>query len=180
MAAVALSAVDGRFALAGFSMGGRVSLEIMKSGPERVTRLALLSCSAQPGRKTISSPYQGSLEQIIETEFLGTMHEEARANPKLVDTVSAMVRRRGDDGLARQQRAIMASAGHMETLGEICCPALVICGREDPVTPLTRSEEIETGIPNATLHVLERCGHYVPLERAPQVSTLLCAWLTNG
>jgi len=112
MASVVLSAVDGRFALVGFSMGGRVSLEIMKSAPERVTCLALLSCSAQPGRRTISSPYQGSLEQIIETDFLGTMHEAARANPKLVDTVSAMVRCR------RARAATACNHGEHRTHGD--------------------------------------------------------------
>ncbi len=36
-----------RFALAGLSMGGYVSFEIMRRAPERVTRLALLDTSAR-------------------------------------------------------------------------------------------------------------------------------------
>ena len=35
------------FALAGVSMGGMVALEIMRSAPERVTRLALVDTSAR-------------------------------------------------------------------------------------------------------------------------------------
>src|SRR5581483_2638438 len=36
------------FALAGLSMGGYVSMEIMRQAPERVARLALLDTTAQP------------------------------------------------------------------------------------------------------------------------------------
>src|SRR5437763_2360081 len=48
MAASVLSAAPPRFALAGHSMGGRVALEIMRTAPERVERLALFDSGAAP------------------------------------------------------------------------------------------------------------------------------------
>ena len=49
LAAAALErAPAGRFALAGFSMGGYVALEIMRQAPQRVAALALVDTSARP------------------------------------------------------------------------------------------------------------------------------------
>src|SRR5689334_23798004 len=43
-----LTGAPPRFALAGLSMGGYIALEIVRQGPERVARLALLDTSARP------------------------------------------------------------------------------------------------------------------------------------
>src|SRR5215510_3293062 len=43
MADAVLGQAPGRFALAGFSMGGWVALEVVARAPDRVSRLALLS-----------------------------------------------------------------------------------------------------------------------------------------
>ena len=59
VAALAAAALErapaGRFALAGFSMGGYVALEVMRQAPERVAALALIDTSARP-----DSPVQKS------------------------------------------------------------------------------------------------------------------------
>src|SRR4051812_4123004 len=47
MARAVLRRAPEHFALAGLSMGGYVSLEIMRQAPKRVTRLALLDTSAR-------------------------------------------------------------------------------------------------------------------------------------
>ena len=47
MADAVLSQAPGRFAMAGFSMGGCVALEVAARAPDRVGRLALLSTSAR-------------------------------------------------------------------------------------------------------------------------------------
>ena len=49
-----LAAAPERFALAGLSMGGYISYEIMRQAPERVTKLALLDTGSRadpPERK---------------------------------------------------------------------------------------------------------------------------------
>src|SRR5258708_17005008 len=48
MADTALAAAPLTFALAGFSMGGYVSFEILRRAPERVERLALIDTQATP------------------------------------------------------------------------------------------------------------------------------------
>jgi pimeloyl-ACP methyl ester carboxylesterase len=177
MAEVVLDSLDGSFALAGFSMGGRVALAIMRRCPQRVEGLALVSVSARAGTQTIAAPYAGSLDEVIEREFIGAMHPDARRDARLAARVGAMVRRQGLEVLARQQRAIMRASDRRGELARIRCPTLVVCGREDPVTPMDRAEEIAARIPGARLCVIDRCGHYAPLERPDAVSQALREWL---
>ena len=52
-----------------------------------------------------------------------------------------------------------------ERLGEITCPTLVVHGRES-IFPVSAAETLARGIPNATLRVIDRCGHF-PFRESP-------------
>ena len=62
MAEAALAAAPQSFALAGFSMGGYVSFEILRRAPERVERLALIDTQAVP-----DSPEATARRKIVST-----------------------------------------------------------------------------------------------------------------
>lgn len=47
---------------------------------------------------------------------------------------------------------------------ELDVPALLLWGRHDRVVPLEVGERLARELPNARLHVLERCGHLPPEE----------------
>jgi pimeloyl-ACP methyl ester carboxylesterase len=50
---------------------------------------------------------------------------------------------------------------------------MVICGREDKLTPVKYSEYLKQNIPNAQLHIVERAGHMVMLEQPRAVTHAL-------
>jgi pimeloyl-ACP methyl ester carboxylesterase len=56
MADTVLADAPPRFALAGHSLGGYVSFEILRRAPDRVTRLALIGTSARPDLPNIAVP----------------------------------------------------------------------------------------------------------------------------
>jgi pimeloyl-ACP methyl ester carboxylesterase len=62
-------------------------------------------------------------------------------------------------------------------LAGLACPALVLCGRQDAVTPLDRHEEMAALIPGARLEVVDECGHLSALEQPQAVSAALRRWL---
>jgi pimeloyl-ACP methyl ester carboxylesterase len=64
-------------------------------------------------------------------------------------------------------------------LSRINCPTLVVCGRQDILTPPELSEEITAHIPNADLILIEACGHLSTMERPKIVNTAMRAWLTT-
>ena len=77
----------------------------------------------------------------------------------------------------RQIRALLEYPGFCGCLGRIACPTVVICGREDRRTPVAIHEELAGLIPGAKLRVIERAGHFTPLEEPEAVTEALRDWL---
>jgi 4,5:9,10-diseco-3-hydroxy-5,9,17-trioxoandrosta-1(10),2-diene-4-oate hydrolase len=50
---------------------------------------------------------------------------------------------------------------------------LLLWGRDDRVTPLERALFMVQSLPNAELHVVSKCGHWVMIEH-PQLFNRLC------
>jgi pimeloyl-ACP methyl ester carboxylesterase len=89
-----------------------------------------------------------------------------------------MAERTGIEAYLRQQRAIISRPDFRPGLPKIKCPALVLCGRQDQLTPLECSEEMAAAIPGAKLVVVEDCGHLSTLERPAEVNAAMRGWLT--
>lgn len=186
MAARVLEAAPPRFALAGLSMGGYVAQEIMRQAPERVTRLALLDTSARPDSPEQTARRRGLIDLAEKGEFRGVtprllpvfLHPDRLNDKDLTAAVMAMAERVGKDAFLRQQRAIISRPDSRPSLAAIACPTLVLCGRQDQLTPLDLHEEIAAGIRGAQLVVIEECGHLSTMERPWEVSVALRQWLT--
>lgn len=83
----------------------------------------------------------------------------------------------GFEAFERQERAIIARPDSRPALPSVECPTLVLCGREDSITPVEAHEELAANIPGAKLRVLEKCGHLSTLERPKEVNDALREWL---
>jgi pimeloyl-ACP methyl ester carboxylesterase len=185
MAERVLAQAPPSFALAGLSMGGYVALEIMRRAPQRVSRLALLDTQARPDTpeaterrlELMATAELDDFAKVADALIPRFLHPEHI--PALAPVVRRMAAATGKDAFARQQRAIMARIDSRADLGRISCPTLVLCGREDALTPPALHEEMAAAIPDATLVVLPRCGHLAPLERPAAVTLQLVAWLDS-
>ena len=185
MAERVLDAAPDTFALAGLSMGGYVAQEIVRQAPERVSRLALLDTSARVDSETVSRRRQDFIALAGRGRFRGVtpklmpllIHPERLDDAALTDDIQAMAERVGGDAFLRQQKAIQARVDGREDLRRIRCPALVLCGREDQLTPLDAHIEMAENIPGADLVVLGRCGHMSTMERPGDVTAALRNWL---
>jgi pimeloyl-ACP methyl ester carboxylesterase len=175
-----------RFALAGLSMGGYVALEILRQAAHRVDRLALLDTSARADTPEQANKREGLIALAKRGPFLGVIQallpfllSPARlSDGKLVATVKEMAKNTGCETFIRQERAIMSRADSLPLLPSIACPTLVLCGRQDSLTPPDRHEEMVSAIPGASLHILEDCGHLSTLEKPAAVSAALKRWLS--
>jgi pimeloyl-ACP methyl ester carboxylesterase len=187
MAERVLAMRSGRFALAGLSMGGYVAFEIMRRAPERVLRLALLDTTARPDTPEQIARRRGLMELAQKGRFLGVtprllpqlLHPDHVRDHAIANTVAQMARSVGRDGFLAQQRAIIGRPDSRPDLARIRCPALVLGGRQDAVTPPEVMEEIAAGIPGARLRLLDRCGHLSPLEQPEAVTAALADWLRS-
>jgi pimeloyl-ACP methyl ester carboxylesterase len=62
-------------------------------------------------------------------------------------------------------------------LPRVANPTLIIWGREDRVVPVECGEQYRRSLPNATLTVLERCGHLPPIEQPDAFARLVLDFL---
>jgi pimeloyl-ACP methyl ester carboxylesterase len=181
-----LAAAPERFALAGLSMGGFISFEIVRQAPERVTRLALLDTSARadaPERKEQRLRRNDLARRegagAVQDELMPLLiHEDRLADSAFTALIRQMAVDTGAEALVRQHAAIMARPDNRPFLATITCPTLVLVGREDALTPVELAQEITAGIPGARLGIAPDCGHLSTMERPEAVNRALRAWLT--
>lgn len=181
---VLLQVPAGSFSLVGFSLGGHIAMNIFGRARERIERLAFIS----------SSPYADSEQAIQQREFLigkalqdyDAVLEDIgnfvvfRDGPHAEHTreiLTIMGQELGVEEFCRQQRATMMRLDCQEQLGLIRCPVRVLCGREDPVTPVSGNRFIADNIRGASLLILDDSGHLLPLERPAEVNGFLRDWL---
>lgn len=184
MARTALAAAPDRFALAGFSMGGYVALEMLRQAPERVTRLALVDTSARGDtleksawrRKAIAACERGEYAVVIEDMIKILLHPDHQREP-LLGFVRAMTERVGAVVFARRQRAQMTRSDSRDLLAQTDIIVRVICGRQDAMSSLAEHAEIAQLASRGRLSIIEECGHMSVLERPHAVSALLRDWL---
>lgn len=186
MAESVLAAMPERFALAGLSMGGYVCFEILRRAPERVLRLALLDTKADPDSEDQTARRRDLIALANKGEFKGVtprllpllIHEARLEEAPLTALVIDMAEAVGKAAFLRQQRAIMGRPDSRPVLVRIACPTLVLCGRQDRLTPVEHHTAMAAGIRDARLFVLEDCGHLATIERPEAVNRALRAWLT--
>ena len=174
-----------RFALAGLSMGGYVALEMFRQARQRITRLALLDTSARADTPEQAQRRLGLIALAKRGRFMGVtdallpllVHPTRLEDEELVVAIKEMARNTGRESFIREEQAIMSRGDSRPLLAEITCPTLVLCGRQDQLTPLERHEEMAAAIRGARLEVIEDCGHLSTMERPVEVNAALQRWL---
>ena len=180
-----LAGAPEEFALAGLSMGGYLAFEILRQAPDRVKRLALLDTSARADPPEKMKLRQDLIELARTGAFKGVtprllprlIHPARMGDAVLVGSVLAMAERVGREAFLRQERLLMLRPDSRHDLSLIHCPTLVLCGRQDGLTPLADSEEMAEKIPRAKLVVIEDCGHLSTMEQPRAVSAVMRYWL---
>jgi 2-succinyl-6-hydroxy-2,4-cyclohexadiene-1-carboxylate synthase len=173
-----------RFALCGYSQGGRLALHIALALPRRVTRLVLIGASpglADPderaARRAADERLAAELEQMTIEQFV-----ERWAQTPVLAGVSAEVaaRARSDRlrsqpaGLARALRGLGTGAlpSLWKRLGELKPPVTLLAGERD--TKFSRiAAEMAPLIPDARIEIVPGSGHAVHLERPDAVIAAL-------
>ena len=178
-----LGAAPERFALCGYSLGGRVALHVALAAPERVARLVLIG--ANPGiedraERAARLAADERLAQRLESgpfeDFIESWRSQPlfAADPPAVGELARADQRRNDPlALAAAMRGL--SVGAMESLwdrlGELAMPVELLAGERDEkfVAIARRAAPL---LPRGSLHVLAG-GHALALEDPAGVVAVL-------
>ncbi|MDA5556109.1 alpha/beta fold hydrolase [Shimia sp. MMG029] len=185
IASALLPVLPAKFALAGLSMGGIVAMEILRKAPERVTRVALMDTNPLAESPTSAAAYEpwivgaraGRLEEVLIDFMRPEYLAPGVARAEVVQQVKEMGLSLGADVFVRQARALQRRRDQQSVLRKCKCPALVLCGEHDGLTPVKRHSFMAELIPYAKLEVIPEAGHLPVLENPSAVTTALRSWM---
>ena len=174
----------------GLSMGGAIAQELAISFPNLVDRLVLLGTyTAGDPRGTALFREFASMRRMLPSEdylrltlpLIYTHQEyqlpnfiEGIVNDRLEDPLH-----QEDDAYERQMEATIAfqSRGRLD---RISCPALLVFGEEDIMTPMRFARELVRDIKGSKLIILEGTGHGFTRTRFRETATLIDGFLSDG
>jgi pimeloyl-ACP methyl ester carboxylesterase len=176
--------------LVGLSLGGMIALELAVAYPSLVRSLVLVGTvgRADDWFNATLDTYSHIRRQVADTAgFLGAMlpwlvSHRFFESPSKLEWLQAFLREcafpQKIDGFFRQLEAIR---GHdvLERASTVRCPALVVVGEDDLITPRRYAEQLATCIPQAILHILPGVGHSPALEDSRGFSRLLEEFLLS-
>ena len=187
-----------RFALLGHSYGGIVAQEYAVRHQDRLTHLILGDTTPstveneESIRRALDAGLPGIEEGWLRRLFEGRTHSNEDMREMWELLLPLYFEGPFDPSLPKEMAD--RTYFHYEThnyafsvnnpnydvrplLGELRVPTLVICGGNDWITPLARSQEIASLIPDSRLEVFESSGHMPAVEEHDRYVALLRSFL---
>lgn len=186
LARLLLENLPPRFALAGFSLGGIVALEMIARAPERVARLALIDTTARADppenrrarRNAVARAAEVGVERYV-THKLWSLYvsPDQTANAENRALVGAMSAAGGLAAFDEQSEVAINRADSRPRLPAIAVPTLVLCGEAERLCPPEVHREMAAAIPGARLAIIPNAGHFALIEQPGAVAAEFGRWL---
>ena len=149
--------------VAGLSLGGAIVLELGLTYPDNLDGLVPAGTGAHlPVNDLIfdglENDFSGSIRMILKWSFTKNV------SMKLIDNGFQQMIRNKPQLVANDFRAC-SRFDRRNDLHRITLPTLVICGRQDKMTPTDLSDELVEHIPGAKKAYIDDAGHMVPVEQ---------------
>jgi len=178
--------------LVGNSMGGHSSTAFALANPERVGKLVLMGGGTRGPSLFVPMPTEGikllnhvyrepTLENVKRMMNVFVFDASALTDELLQQRVDNMLARR--DHLDNWVKSLAANPNQFSDygprLGEVKAQTLVIWGRDDRFVPLDAGLRLLWGMPNADLHIFNRCGHWAQWEHADKFNRMVLEFLAE-
>ena len=173
-----------RFILAGFSMGGYVSLALAAKTPERVAGLALINSQpfadteeVRAGRRTMIEKVKKEGVGVAVEGALGKLFAAHRgSDPKLVQFPRQGAEKAGVVGISYALEGMARRPDRTEFLETFDAPKLIIHSPEDRFIAVERIRTLAMRLSNIQYVEVPEAGHATPLEAPEAVAEALGNW----
>lgn len=182
----------------GHSLGGAIATRLTILYPAAVDKLILVDCAGLGKEgptilKVCTLPVLGELltrpSRSGSARFLRmTVHDPAVMTDDLIELTLQMASLPGaHQSFLRTLRANVSLFGqrksmygpNLDGLAFITRPVLVIWGRGDPFIPVAHAGTAAKNLPNASVRILDNCGHIPMIEHTPAFNDLLLGFLAD-
>lgn len=180
-----LAAAPQHFIIMGTSFGGRVALETAMAAPERVTGLIVIGSGAKAvadragGDRRVARLRSGEFDQVVSDMSDMVSHLAGPLGRQTRDAFIAMAHDLGAARMANQAEAMATRADVSSRLGMISCPALMLWGREDKLSPAADGMTMASAMPQGRYVEIEKCGHFPTLEAPEASAAIIQHWLDD-
>jgi pimeloyl-ACP methyl ester carboxylesterase len=170
----------------GWSMGSLVAQEVALRHPEKVNKLVLYASNC--GGAEAFQPAPQVLEELTNTS--GTPEEVGmrlfgllfppeflRENPEFYREFPTPMEPSHPENMGRQAEAVGSWNGSCDRLYQIECPALLVAGTEDVITPPDNSLIMAERIPGSWLVRFDGGGHGLMYQYPERLASLISAFL---
>lgn len=178
-------------AMVGHSWGSSVVLAAAVAAPHRVSRIALYDAYVYEdqlptlfhwakvdgvGEVLFAAFYDERPADKLATAF----YDPRVIDQRLVDEVVDALDRPGTSAAALAAVRGMDYGSTAPRYREVEQPVLLLWGREDAVTPLGYGEQLAVELPNASLRIFPRCGHFPMIEAFHASTRALASFLEEA
>jgi 3-oxoadipate enol-lactonase len=175
----------------GVFMGGMVAQELALRHPRRVDRLVLVGTWARPDakRRLLLEHWRdlaragASIQTLVRERLLWTLQDDTLEQQDLIDAMVDFFTRDGTplsaDVFARQCDACLHHDS-ADRLRQIRQRTLVVCGRQDALTPPKFHRDLADEIPGAQLVTITYGAHLVMAESAETFNRTVLQFLAEA
>ena len=166
-----------KLVVGGHSMGGVVAQEFYFRYPKKVSALILCATGgrmrvSQTIFKSIKPNYQKYLNSIGK----GTFYKDT---PQKIIENAVMEASQVEPDVIYRDFKICDAFDTLDKTSSIDVPCLIICGKYDQLTPVKYSQFFHDKIKNSDLHIIDKAGHGVILEKPKQVNKAIERFIDN-
>jgi pimeloyl-ACP methyl ester carboxylesterase len=173
--------------LIGHSMGALVALACAARTPQKVERIALLGAApAMPVHPALleaaARPEALGPEMICDWGFGPAGHFGGHRSPGswMLGHALALLGRSVGPRLHTDLAACNAYARGLDDAARVACPALVVAGALDRMTPARQGAKLAGAIAGVGLVSLPRCGHMMMVEQPDATREALASFLIKA
>lgn len=179
--------------LVAHDLGASVAVDYMGAHGARVARLVLMSSPVYPDfdepgvvdlvrKRWIGMPL---LRLVGRPVYRATLKKGLYNEDRYTDREDGLFRRdyAGGAGKRRMWQNLwwgtpeVSFADYPEIMRAISVPVLLLHGAQDPFIPLVHAHRMDADIPGSELVVLDKAGHFLPLDVPERVAAALSAFL---
>lgn len=166
----------------GHSNGGRITIRLMNRSnlKFKVGKIILIGSAGIVHKKSLKVRFKIRTYKIGK-KILGSKPVKA-IFPNAIKKFQSKAGSedyRNSSPILRQSMVKLINEDLQDELQNVSAPTLLIWGENDTATPIQDAEIMEKKIPDAGLVKCSGCSHYVFLERAGYVNTVIQAFLAN-